>query len=174
MATIFQTTFPCAFSWMKMFVEFRLKFHWSLFSPFPESNVIMMMSSNGNIFRVIGPLWGERWIPLTKAKWRGDLMFSLICAWTNGWANNLNADDLRRHRAHYDFIAMITQSIISIIRLVPYVVQLNTKSSLTCCHENNICQLLSPYVYTPGAPVIRWPSSRNPLSGRPNIRRAHV
>ena len=31
----------------------------------------MMTLSNGNIFRVIGPLWGEftahRWIPLTKA-----------------------------------------------------------------------------------------------------------
>ena len=31
----------------------------------------MMMSSNGNIFHVTGPLWGEstghRWIPLTKA-----------------------------------------------------------------------------------------------------------
>ena len=31
----------------------------------------LMMSSNGNIFRVTGPLWGEftghRWIPLTKA-----------------------------------------------------------------------------------------------------------
>ena len=30
----------------------------------------MMMSSNGNIFRFIGPLWGEstgpRWVPLTK------------------------------------------------------------------------------------------------------------
>ena len=30
-----------------------------------------MMSSNGNIFRVTGPLWGEStgdwWIPLTKA-----------------------------------------------------------------------------------------------------------
>ena len=28
-------------------------------------------------------------------------MFSLICAWTNVWVNNLNTDDLRRHRAHY-------------------------------------------------------------------------
>ena len=31
----------------------------------------MMTSSNGNIFRVTGPLWreatGHRWIPLTKA-----------------------------------------------------------------------------------------------------------
>ena len=30
-----------------------------------------------------------------------DLMFSLICAWINGWANNAKAGDLRRHRAHY-------------------------------------------------------------------------
>ena len=26
-----------------------------------------------------------------KGQWRGALMFSLICAWTNGWANNRNA-----------------------------------------------------------------------------------
>ena len=28
-------------------------------------------------------------------------MFSLICAWINGWVNNREAGDLRRHRAHY-------------------------------------------------------------------------
>ena len=28
--------------------------------------------------------------------------FLMICAWTNGWASNRNADDLSRHRAHYD------------------------------------------------------------------------
>ena len=27
-------------------------------------------------------------------------IFSLICAWTNGWANNRYAGDLRRHGAH--------------------------------------------------------------------------
>ena len=32
-----------------------------------------------------------------KGQWRGALMFSLICAWTNGWVNNWNAGDLRRH-----------------------------------------------------------------------------
>ena len=52
-----------------------------------------MTSSNGNISRVTGPLCGEftghRWIPLTKAsQWRGALMFSLICSWTNGWEDN--------------------------------------------------------------------------------------
>ena len=41
-----------------------------------------------------------------KGQWRGALMFSLICVWTNGWVNNGDADDLRRHRAHYDVIVM--------------------------------------------------------------------
>ena len=36
-----------------------------------------------------------------KDQWRGALMFSLICAWINGWANNRDAGDLRRHRVHY-------------------------------------------------------------------------
>ena len=34
-----------------------------------------------------------------KGQWRGALMFSLTCAWTNGWTNNRDAGDLRRHRA---------------------------------------------------------------------------
>ena len=43
-----------------------------------------------------------------KGQWRGALMFSLICTWTNGWINNRDADDLRRHRAHYDVTEMYT------------------------------------------------------------------
>ena len=30
----------------------------------------------------------------------------LICAWINGWVNNGEASDLRRHRAHYDVTVM--------------------------------------------------------------------
>ena len=41
-----------------------------------------------------------------KGRWRGALMFSLICAWINGWVNNREAGDLRRNRARYDVIAM--------------------------------------------------------------------
>ena len=41
-----------------------------------------------------------------KGQWRGALMFSLICAWINGWVNNREAGDLRRHSAHYDVIVM--------------------------------------------------------------------
>ena len=41
-----------------------------------------------------------------KGQWRGALMFSLICAWTNGWVNNRDAGDSRRCRAHYDVTVM--------------------------------------------------------------------
>ena len=39
-----------------------------------------------------------------KGQWSGALMFSLICALTNGWANSRDAGDLSRHRTHYDVI----------------------------------------------------------------------
>ena len=41
-----------------------------------------------------------------KSQKRGVLMNSLICAWINAWVNNREADDLGRHRAHYDVIVM--------------------------------------------------------------------
>ena len=41
-----------------------------------------------------------------KGQWRGALMFSLVCAWINGWVNNRKAGDLRGHRAHYDVTVM--------------------------------------------------------------------
>ena len=41
-----------------------------------------------------------------KGQWRGALLFSLICAWINGWVHNQEAGDLRRHRAHYDVTVM--------------------------------------------------------------------
>ena len=43
-----------------------------------------------------------------KGQWRGALMFSLICVWINGWENNREAGDLRRYRAHYGVIVMIS------------------------------------------------------------------
>ena len=69
-----------------------------------------MTSSNGNIFRVTGPLCGEFtgdwWIPRKKIHWRGAVMFSLICAWINCWVNNREAGDLIRHRTHYHVTVM--------------------------------------------------------------------
>ena len=40
-----------------------------------------------------------------KRQWA--LMFSLNSAWINGWVNNREAGDLRRHRAHCDVIVTI-------------------------------------------------------------------
>ena len=75
---------------------------------------IMKTSSNGNIFRVTGFfVRGIHWSPVDyphNGQWRGTLMFSLICVWTNGWANNRDAGDLRRYLAHYDVTVMFHHS----------------------------------------------------------------
>ena len=42
-----------------------------------------------------------------KGHWRVALMLSLICARINGWGNNREAGDLRRHRTHYNVILML-------------------------------------------------------------------
>ena len=66
-----------------------------------------MMSSNGNIFRVAGHLYGEftghRWISHAKAS-DAELWCFILSAWINDWVNNREAGDLRRHRAHYNVI----------------------------------------------------------------------
>ena len=41
-----------------------------------------------------------------KGQWRRALMFSLINTRINGWVNNGEAGDLRRHHAHYDVTVM--------------------------------------------------------------------
>ena len=44
-------------------------------------------------------------------QWHRALMFSLICAWINGWVNYDEAGDLRCHRTHYEVIAMYHQGL---------------------------------------------------------------
>ena len=79
--------------------------------PVPISTLLAGVSwfwktSNGNIFPHYWPFVRgiHRWRVDSphKCQWCGALMFPLICAWTNGWANNWDAGDLRRHRTHYD------------------------------------------------------------------------
>ena len=41
-----------------------------------------------------------------EIQWHGALMFSLICAWINGWVNNRESGDFRRQRSYYDVIVM--------------------------------------------------------------------
>ena len=68
----------------------------------------IVTSSNGNIFRITGPLCGESTseCPPHKGQWRWAFMFSLICAWINSWVNTREAGDLRRHCAHHDVTVM--------------------------------------------------------------------
>ena len=40
-------------------------------------------------------------------QWRGALVFSLICVWTNGWINNRDAGYNGHHSAHYDVSVMM-------------------------------------------------------------------
>ena len=42
-----------------------------------------------------------------RGQWRGALMCSLICAWTNSSVTNRDAGDLRRNRAPYDVTAIL-------------------------------------------------------------------
>ena len=73
------------------------------------SYIIIMTTSSNKPFPRHWPF--ERGIhrssvnSLHKGQWRGALMFSLICAWTNGW-DNRDAVDLRRHCGHYDVTLM--------------------------------------------------------------------
>ena len=72
--------------------------------------LLMMTSSNGNIFRVTGPLCGEFTGPGEFSAQRPvtrSFDVSLICARINDWVNNREAGDLRRYRGHYDVIVML-------------------------------------------------------------------
>ena len=54
-------------------------------------------------------VWGIHRSPVNlphNRRWLGASMFSLVCAWINGWVNNRGAGDLMRHSAHYDVIVM--------------------------------------------------------------------
>ena len=74
-----------------------------------------MTSWNGNIFRVTGLfVRGIHLSPVNfphKGRRRGASVFSLICAWTNGWINNWNAGDLRC--THYDVTVLLRHHISS-------------------------------------------------------------
>ena len=77
-------------------------------------NSFIITSSNGNLFRVTGLLCGEFTchspftgeFPSQRPVTRSFDVF-LSVPWINGWVNNREAADLRRHCAHYDFTVML-------------------------------------------------------------------
>ena len=96
-----------------------------------------------------------------KGQWRRALMFSLICAWINGWVNNREAGDLRRHRANYDVIVMSCmcthtcdwlsgQVILEIPPALPITIPLADNNSLKMAQTNGISGSIT------SLPTIHW------------------
>ena len=84
-----------------------------------------------------------------KGQWRGALILSLICAWINGWVNNREADDWRRHWAHNDVIVMSTYILNYSSRYIEWKCNYwRPQDELRCSpcwwHSNNWC-VVSPY-----------------------------
>ena len=75
-----------------------------------------------------------------KGQWRGALMFSLICAWINGWVNNREAGDLRRYRTHCVVIVMSSANISSFQITIMFVPRQKCQS--TSCWTLFICQTM--------------------------------
>ena len=117
------------------------------------------------------PVTGE--FPV-QSQWA--LMFSLICAWTNGWVNNREVGDMRRHRTHYDVTVMIIHSV--------YLCQsvLNLRTSVVLCtgvvagdpHNKGIPGNIGSRFCTPGplpsSTTPRGCSWRQYMASRPRSR----
>ena len=79
---------------------------------------ILLMMTSSNEMKTFSRYWpfvrGIHRSPVNspyKGQWRGALMFILICTWINGWVNNRETGDSRRHCAHYDVIVMFVYHI---------------------------------------------------------------
>ena len=100
------TTISPLFSWF-WFGDFSARGSCGIYHP--QMAISMMTSSNGNIFRVTGPLCGEFTGPgefPTQRPVTQSFDVSLICVWINGWVNNREAGNLRCLRSHYDVNVM--------------------------------------------------------------------
>ena len=76
------------------------------------------------------------WSPVNsppKGQWRGALMFSLICAWTNGWVNNRDTSYLRRHRANH--VAIVMAEKVQRVATWNLIIQENCKAIRDCLHQ---------------------------------------
>ena len=83
-----------------------------------------------------------------QGQWRATSMFSLICTWTNGSANNQDAGGVRRHGAHYDVTVMVcivdevqypnsSEWVNEWISLMVFLVQRGACNSYTPCNHGD-------------------------------------
>ena len=109
----------------------------------------MMTSSNGSIFRVTGPLWGEFtghwWIPLPKASDAELWCFLWSAPWINGWGTNSDhrgvfcAMILRDRRSSRDAPGILKVYFLnSLYRTVHVAWAFAVKLSLGECHRSSL------------------------------------
>ena len=111
----------------------RVIFIWSLIHGLRWSGLIKAEPEHKKSANCVHDSWnvlcGSRQVMMTSSKWkhfprywpfvqgihrspvnsphRGQWRGALICAWINGWVNNLEEGDLRRHRVHHDVIVKL-------------------------------------------------------------------
>ena len=90
-----------------------------------------------------------------KAQWRVALMFSLICAWVNGWVKNHEAGDLRRYGIH---------SVWRHFNVLLYPVQLRLRFDQT--QTNSTGALYNHRTYFISSQIMLW--------NLPNVTRSHL
>ena len=78
-----------------------------------HDSVRLLINIRTSSVMIIGNIWLLSLLNLSdvrgsphKGQWRGAMIFSLICAWTNGWVNNRDSSDLRHQYAHNDVTVM--------------------------------------------------------------------
>ena len=87
-----------AIAWLRVPCDYQIGFISVKF------DIIMVTSSNGNISCVIGLR-----LPVNSPHTQSDAelwCFLWSAPWINGWVNNRETCDLRRHPAHYDVIVI--------------------------------------------------------------------
>ena len=125
----------------------------------------MMTSSNGNTFCFTGHyVRGIHRSPVNsphKGQRREALVFSLICAWINGWVNNREAGNMRRHRAHCEVTVM----------------ELAIFHGIKRCSWNSWAVTPCVDVSCQTAPCVQWPSVYGtlamPLTRKPGVDRTN-
>ena len=106
---------------------------------------MMTLSKRKHFLRYWPFVRGIHWWPVTvdsphKGQWCGALIFSLLCTWTNDWANNRDAADLKHHRSHY----VVTVMTLHLWYITLYFILHHTTSltkSLTLCFLHCIKRL---------------------------------
>ena len=93
-----------------------------------------------------------RYWPFLRAIYRSTFMFSLICAWTNGWANNRDTGDLRRHHTHYGVTAMQERVLSKSSQIANFVA-----TGAAGCHNGNLwCRHWGQSLHHDGSCTWQW------------------